>query len=98
MERHGYHRVDRHAAGEIAGELERDKGPEILRETGLAAVFEPAYRGAEWADVRAGGADREPAIVRDRLALVPAGHAEPAGGLAAAGTAWHQQDVADRER
>jgi len=40
----------------------------------------------------------EPTLLRDGLALVAAGDAEPAPGLPAAGTARHQQDVPGRER
>src|SRR2546423_5543259 len=98
MERHRHDRVDRQAASEIAAELERDQGAELLGESGLGAVLESANRGAKRAGVRASRADRQATLMRDRLALVPAGEAEPAPGLVAAGAARRQQDVAHRER
>src|SRR5256885_9291448 len=98
MDRHRHDRVDRQAASEIAAELERDQGAELLGESGLGAVLESANRGAKRAGVRASRADRQATLMRDRLALVPAGEAEPASRLVAAGAARRQQDVAHRER
>src|SRR6202165_1117977 len=98
MERHRDDHVDGHRAREVAGKLERDKRPEIHGQARLAAVLQSADGGAEGASMRARGANRETALVRDRLALDAAGNAEPAPGLTAARAARRQQDVADPER
>src|SRR5438309_190483 len=98
MERHRDDHVDRHAAREIPGELERDERAEVLGQARLATVLQPAHRGTQRAGVRARGAKREAPLMRDWLALVAAGDAEPAPGLAAAGAARHEQDIADGER
>src|SRR2546421_643474 len=98
MERHRDNGVDYHAPREIAGELERDERPELLRQAGLAAVLKPADRGAERARMSARRPNRNATFMRDRLALHSARDAQPAPGFTAARAARRQQNVADRER
>src|SRR5207248_1126685 len=89
--------VERHATGEIARDLESHQRAQLLGEAGLPAVLEPAHRGPKRPGVRTGRSQSEPAVVRHGLALIAAGEAEPAAGLAAPGAARYEQDVADRK-
>src|ERR1700694_76128 len=86
MERHWDDRVDGHAARDIAGQAR------------LAAVVEPTDRATERARMPARRAERDAAVVGDRLASHSAGNTEPAPELIAACAARRQQDVADPER
>src|SRR4051812_13981879 len=98
MERHGNDGVDPCAAREIHRELECVERAEVLGQPALAAVLEPTDGGAKRAPVYPRRANREAPLLRDRIALVATGDAEPAPGLAAASAARHQQDVAESMR
>src|SRR6266550_2431233 len=88
--------VDDGAGREVPSDFERDERAKLLGEAGFGTVLEPVDRVAERSRMSTGAVNAERPDARDRLAQIAAGDAEPRAGLAAAGAARRQNDIAER--
>src|SRR5205823_115507 len=86
---------ERRAGREVPSEFERDERAKLLGKAGFGTVLQPVDRVAERSRVNTGAVNAKRPDARDRLAQIAAGDAEPRAGLAAAGAARRQNDIAE---